>query len=78
MLLFVTKAIPEPLFAEQQDYSPAFLLCLLIFDIFGHLPDCNAIIPPNVKGSCFAHFCDTAECLHGGGAAPDRADTGAP
>ena len=29
----------------------------LIFDIFGHLPDCVAIIPPNVGGRCFAHFC---------------------
>ena len=29
----------------------------LIFDIFGHLPDCIAIIPPNVGGRCFAHFC---------------------
>ena len=33
-------------------------------DIFGHLPDCNAIIPPNVKGSCFAHFCKAIRCLN--------------
>ena len=25
-MLFVTKALPEPLYAEQQDCSPAFLL----------------------------------------------------
>ena len=33
VLLFVTKAIPEPQNAEQQDCSPAFLLCICPFEI---------------------------------------------
>ena len=37
VLLFVTKAIPEPQNAEQQDCSPAFLLYICPFEIVvGH------------------------------------------